>query len=367
MARDSTNASSFQEWSATLRLAVSALPAFWGNVPRQVLRARQYSHINSRRPNSQPILGNSVPFPFTCHASLRTRVMSVHMLAFGNGGLLYRNTHTHTDTTTRMQAACSFLRIISLWSVSAWLGKAHFLPSVLSLQDHIKQKHSVGHTRSQHMHKHAGYRCFISLQPFMCLPTWVFMQCQTATLNSFRSILMKAQSQGLSLHPLDQQTWLGSVAISNFISLLFPLLPHMSLSPLSPDYPFLFTIAFFLFDRLGLSVSVSLKVLSPSIFTGTPWTCFVHALLFDFFYSRFLIKQLQKTKFASLQLGSHLPICATFLCVLSSILFSFFVSVCSCSAETERSPRTESVGVCVQEWERVCLRASLSLFASVCH
>lgn len=150
MARDSTNASSFQERSATLRLAVSALPAFWGNVPRQVLWARQYSHTNIRRPNSQPIFCNSVPFLFTCHASLRTRVMSVHLLAFGNAGLLYRN--THTDTTTRMQAACSFLRIISLWSVSAWLGKAYFLPSVHSLQDHIKQKYSVGHTRLQQMH-----------------------------------------------------------------------------------------------------------------------------------------------------------------------------------------------------------------------
>lgn len=269
----------------------------------------------------------------------------------------------HTDTTTRMQAACSFLRIISLWSVSAWLGKAHFLPSVLSLQDHIKQKHSVGHTRSQHMHKHAGYRCFISLQPFMCLPTWVFMQCQTATLNSFRSILMKAQSQGLSLHPLDQQTWLGSVAISNCnISLLFPLLPHMSLSPLSPDYPFLFTIAFFLFDRLGLAVSVSLKVLSPSIFTGMPWTCFVHALLFDFFYSRFLIKQLQKTKFASLQLCSHLPFAPLFY---ASCRHSFLF-LCLCVFMLSRDWKKPQNRKCGCLWTRMRESVPASLTLPLC-
>lgn len=103
-------------------------PVFRGSVPRQVLRARQYSHINIHRPNSQPIRSNSVPFPFTCHASLGTQVMSVHLLALV---IVDYFTAPHTPT----QTACRFLRIISLWSASAWLGKAHFLPCVHSLRD----------------------------------------------------------------------------------------------------------------------------------------------------------------------------------------------------------------------------------------
>lgn len=107
-------------------------PVFWGSVPRQVLRARQYSHINIHRPNSQPILGNSVPFPFTCHASLGTQVMSVHLLASVMVDY-FPATQSRANTTTHIQTACGFLRIISLWSVSAWVDKAHFLPSVHSL------------------------------------------------------------------------------------------------------------------------------------------------------------------------------------------------------------------------------------------
>lgn len=145
MARDSANASSFQERSATLRLAVSALPAFRGSVPRQVLRARQYSHINTRGPNSQPILGKhrSVPIHLSCFTRNTSHVCPP--VSLGNGGLLYRETYTHARKHKHTQTACSFLRIISLWSVSAWLGKAHFLPSVHSLQDHTN---THTHTRS---------------------------------------------------------------------------------------------------------------------------------------------------------------------------------------------------------------------------
>jgi len=136
MARDSANASSFQERSATLCLAVSAPPS--------VLRERSqtgapsqtvfpYKHSGT---NSLPILSNNVPFPFTCHASLRTQVMFVHLLALVMVDY-FRGTYTNTNT----QTARSFLRINSLWSVSAWLGKAHFLPSIHSLQDHTEHTH----------------------------------------------------------------------------------------------------------------------------------------------------------------------------------------------------------------------------------
>ncbi len=113
MARDSANAHSFQERSATLRLAVSALPAFRGSVPRQVLRARQYSLINIRRPNSQPILSNNVPFPFTCHASLGTQVMSVHLLAQVMVDY-FTGTHTHANThASSMQLPEDYLAVVS--------------------------------------------------------------------------------------------------------------------------------------------------------------------------------------------------------------------------------------------------------------
>lgn len=86
------------------------------------------------------------------------------------------------------------------------------------------------------------------------------MRHQAATLNSFRLILIDAQSQGLSLHPLDQQFWLGNVAICSFISLLFFPHPYISLSPLkvSPDYSFYSQLSTFLLEilkSLGLPVS----------------------------------------------------------------------------------------------------------------
>lgn len=78
------------------------------------------------------------------------------------------------------------------------------------------------------------------------------MQHRAATLNSFRSILMDAQSQGLSLHPLDQQFWLGNIANCSFISLLFSLHPYVSLSPLklSPDSSFYSQMSAFLLEIL---------------------------------------------------------------------------------------------------------------------
>ena len=222
------------------------------------------------------------------------------------------------------------------------------------------------------------------------------MQCQTATLNSFRSILMDAQSQGLSLHPLDQRSWLENVAICNFISMLFSLHPNISLLPSElpsayPPPPFICTLIFlFVSDSPRLLVSISLSVAFSVYFY---WCALDVLFLFPFSLSLSLslspfwfffmqdvsLNNFTKSKFGFLHLCSHLPLCASFsfFLVMFFFLFSFFlslslslaVSVCSCSAETERSPRTESVGVCEQEWEkeRVCLRASLSLFASVCH
>lgn len=212
------------------------------------------------------------------------------------------------------------------------------------------------------MHKQpvACYRCFISLLPILWISTCqaVFMQCQTATLNSFRSILMDAQSQGLSLHPLDQQSWLGNVAICSFISVLFSLHPNISLSPLK------LLVQLFLIS-LWHPMSLGLRL---------PFTAFLHlsnylwmffSLVWFFFNARRLIKQLLKSKVWL----SVLP----FASFLSFYVISFSLFVCSarwlCVQRLREAPNTESVGVREQEREneRVCLRASLYLSASVCH
>lgn len=208
----------------------------------------------------------------------------------------FTRTHTRTNTNTHKQAACSFLRIISPWSVSAWLGKAYFLPSVYSLQDHTKQTHSVGHAFSQHMHKPSQViGVLFSSQPVLCLPTCqgVFSQCHTATLNSFRSILMDAQSQRLALQPLDQQSWLRNAAICNFITVLFSLHPYISSSPISshsitpfhsqPPPPL------FLFDSLGLLVPASLKV-TLHLFLLARLGCLFFSILSFLIFSLFLCK-----------------------------------------------------------------------------
>lgn len=189
------------------------------------------------------------------------------------------------------------------------------------------------------------------------------MQCQTATLNSFRSILMGAQSQGLSLHPLDQQSWLGNMAICNFISMLLSLHPNISLSPskLSSAYPLFIYIPPFLSFSHCLSVSLCLRLpfsRSLHLFLLVRYACFFFtpSPLFDFFMQDV---SLNNFKSQSLAFSSSAPICLFAPLFPASVgfffFFSFFVSpspaasMCSRSAETERSPRTESVGVCEQE------------------
>lgn len=171
---------------------------------------------------------------------------------------------------------------------------------------------------------------------------------------------MHAQSQGLSLHPLDQQSWLGNVAICNFISLLFSPHPYISLSPLklSHFYPFLFTIPLFLFDSLGL-----LKSLSPSIFTGAPWKCFFPLSSFWLFYARCLIKQLQKSKFASLYLCSHLPLWASFSC-FSLSFFSLFL--CLCVFMLSRDWKKPRIRKCWCLWTRMRESVPASLTLPLC-
>lgn len=95
--------------------------------------------------------------------------------------------------------------------------------------------------------------------PFLCLFTCqgMFMQCQAATLNTFKLILMDAQSQGLSLHPLDVQYCLGNIAICNFISVSFP--PSIQAAFLHPLSFHQFTLFFLLllcfFDSFHLPFS----------------------------------------------------------------------------------------------------------------
>lgn len=181
--------------------------------------------------------------------------------------------------------------------------------------------------------------------------------CQTATLNSFRSILMDAQSQGLSLHPLDQQSWLGIVAICN-LHLNVVLLPSKCLSshPLSshqrtPLYSH--SPLFMFFVSLTPCVSRFPSPLqSPSIFIL--FRCFFSlTLLFHSFFSMHNVS-LNNFKSQSLAFCIFVPIC------LFAPLFSLSFLFCLCLPRSpslcvqaqqrlKRSPRTESVGVCEQE------------------
>lgn len=160
------------------------------------------------------------------------------------------------------------------------------------------------------------------------------MQCQTATLNSFRTILMDAQSQGLSLHPLDQQSWLGNMAICNFISMLFSLHPNISLfHPLSTHQHTLFLFTFYSpFFSLSLWLFMSpgpCLCLFLLVRFGCFFFSFLFLSLFWFFRGRCLIKQLQRSNFGVLYLCSHLPIWAYFSCfsAVSFFSFPFFVSL----------------------------------------
>lgn len=180
---------------------------------------------------------------------------------------------------------------------------------------------------------------------------------------------MDAQSQRLSLHPLDQQSWLRNAAICNFITALFSLHPYISSSPhkLSQYNPFLFINPPFLFDSLGLLVPVSLKV-TLRLFLLARLAClfFFHSLLFDFFfdfYARCLIKQLQKSKFAFLYLCSHLPLCASFPCFSSPHCFLFFfVSVFMLSGDWKK-PQNRKCG-CL--WTRMRESVPVSLTLPLC-
>lgn len=142
MARAGANASSSSERSASLCLAVSALLSF--SVQRSQTGARSQTVFPHKQRRFLAELGNNLPFPFTCHASPGTRVVSVHLVAGVMWAALQEQTHTHTD------AACSFLRIISQWSLSVWIAKTHFLPSVHSLQEH--SKHTSRRRRSLTAH-----------------------------------------------------------------------------------------------------------------------------------------------------------------------------------------------------------------------
>lgn len=179
---------------------------------------------------------------------------------------------------------------------------------------------------------------------------------------------MVAQSQGLSLHPLDQQSLLKNVAICNFSHCpLYSPHPNIPFSTLKllQHYPLFYSQ--FLFYSLTALVFWSLcllKSLSPSIFTGAPWNMFffIPCPLFDFFYARCLIKELQKSKFAFFHLCSHLPLCASpfFAASLRHSVPSPFVSVCSCSAETEKKPQNRKCG-CLWTRMRESVPASLTL------
>lgn len=141
----------------------------------------------------------------------------------------------HKHTHTHMRAACSFLRIISLWSVSAWLSKAHFLPSVYSLQDHTKHTQSVGHTLSRHMHNQSrviGVLFPLSRSPRPPACQGVFLQFQTATLNSFRSIFNGCPKPRTLTAPIRSAILAEKCRNLQFLSL--PLLAP----PPNPSIPF---------------------------------------------------------------------------------------------------------------------------------
>lgn len=115
-------------------------------------------------------------------------------------------------------------------------------------------------------------------------------------------------------------------------------------------------------------VSWSLKVTVSIYFYWCALDLFFFlSLLFGFFYARCLIKQLQKSK-VCLSL-SLLPFASLglFFLLLVVILLSFSVSLCVHAQRRLKEAPEQKVWVFVNKNERVCLRASLSLFASVCH
>lgn len=186
------------------------------------------------------------------------------------------------------------------------------------------------------------------------------MQCQTDTLNSFRPILMDAQSQGLSLHTIRSAVlaWKSST----FIRMLLLSHPNISLSTskLSSVYPFLPRVSLTFYVPSSLSPFHSLPPY-PHLFLLVCSGCFLFSLLF--FHARCLIKQLQEVKVwlsLSPPLSLSAPICLfvpllllfffpSFSVIVFFLCLSCSLSARTSSAETERSPTTESVGVYEQE------------------
>lgn len=212
-----------------------------------------------------------------------------------------------------------------------------------------------------------------SSQPFLCLLTCqaMLMQCQAATLNTFKLMLMAAQSQGLSLHPLDLQFCLGNSSLQFCLSVFSSFHPTAVFHVLSSSvYPF---VLFLSSAPLAFSISF-LQSLFSSIFTGGAFGCsrFCLSPVFDFFFlAKSLIKRLQKSKFDFLNLCSHLPNCVFFLVAsLQAPPPSLLHDVCTCSAETERSPWNSNVWAYVNKNERkrewACKPRS-PFFASFCH
>lgn len=185
------------------------------------------------------------------------------------------------------------------------------------------------------------------------------MQCQTDTLNSFRPILMDAQSQGLSLHTIRSAVlaWKSST----FIRMLLLSHPNISLSTskLSSVYPFLPRVSLTFYVPSSLSPFHSLPPY-PHLFLLVCSGCFLFSLLF--FMHDVSLNNFKKSKFGflSLPLSLSAPICLfvpllllfffpSFSVIVFFLCLSCSLSACTSSAETERSPTTESVGVYEQE------------------
>lgn len=167
----------------------------------------------------------------------------------------------------------------------------------------------------------------------------MFMQCQTDTLNSFRPILMDAQSQGLSLHTIRSAVlaWKSST----FIRMLLLSHPNISLSTskLSSVYPFLPRVSLTFYVPSSLSPFHSLPPY-PHLFLLVCSGCFLFSLLF--FMHDVSLNNFKKSKFGFLSLPplslcSHLPLCASsssfFLSQLLRHCFlslSLLLAVCVC-------------------------------------
>lgn len=124
MARDRANVSSFQERSAMLRLAVSALPGVLGErsqtgAPSQTVFP--HKHSQTQFP-ANPRQQRSVPIHLSCFTRNTSHVCPP--VSFGNGGLLYSYTQArkHKKHTYKQHAAS--------WGLSHC---GQFLPGLIRL------------------------------------------------------------------------------------------------------------------------------------------------------------------------------------------------------------------------------------------